>query len=138
MILCIDGSDIRLLTLVAFAHGAPRRSRPKWRETAREEAAVGPESFLASITHFVPLEEIEGIVIVQGPGSATALRASLAIANTLAMTNGIPLCGVKKGEAWESALAPDGLHAPVDHLEPVYAANAIITPSTKDHLRRSI
>ncbi|MDO8624852.1 MAG: hypothetical protein Q7R47_02120 [Candidatus Diapherotrites archaeon] len=132
--MCIDGSDIRLLALAAFARSADGA----WQETAREEMAVGPESFLAAITRFVPIEEVEGIIIVQGPGSATALRASLAIANTLAMAKGIPLCGVEKGAAWESVLVQNGLQTPVDHLEPVYGAAARITQSTKDHLRRSI
>lgn len=104
MMITIDGSDIRRLVVNGRVFD------------------VGPEGYLAAISEVAAPEDIEGIAVVQGPGSATALRASLAIANTLAMTLGVPLC--------------DAAGQPHAYLEPVYENEARITPSTKDQLRR--
>lgn len=109
MILCIDGSDIATLTL-AFQNDAG--------DTVREEVfATRPEDFLAHIVAFVGTNEVTGIRVACGPGSATALRASIAIAETWAFAKGIPVIG---------------------GTEPVYANEPRITPSKKDSLRRQI
>lgn len=102
MILRIDGSDIARLVV------------------NDREFAVGPEGYLAAIASVVEPAEITAIEVVAGPGSATALRASLAIANTLAWTLGVPINGRSM------------------HVEPVYEHAARITPSGKDQLRRKI
>ncbi len=136
MMLCVDGSDITRLTLEVFVreHGASNVGG--WNRVQGATFDVSPEEYLASIVQFVQLEALEGIVVVVGPGSATALRASLAIANTLAMTRKIPLYGVQKGTPWESVLTNDGPKDGAAHLEPVYTAEPKITPSKKDQLRR--
>lgn len=136
MILCIDGSDIATLVLEAYDWNNLTVSDNGWRNTRSERYSVSPEEYLSRIVTFANFDELEGIVIVQGPGSATALRASLTIANTLAMSRKIPLYGVQKGTSWDAVLTADGPKDGVDHLEPVYASDPRITPSTKDALRR--
>lgn len=109
MILCIDGSDIATLKL-AFQNDAGDTVR-------QEEFATCPESFLTHIVAFMGTDDVTGIRVACGPGSATALRASIAIAQTLAYAKSIPIIG---------------------GTEPVYAHEARITPSKKDSLRRQI
>lgn len=121
MILYIDGSDIRRLVVATSE------------ETRTFDS--GPEGYLAAISTMVEPEALEGIIVVQGPGSATALRASLSIANTLAMTQRIPLYGVQSGTSYASALL--ALPEPKPFLEPIYGAEAQITVSKKDQLRRT-
>lgn len=136
MILCIDGSDIATLALEAYERKDMALSGGGWQRTREAIFDASPEEHLACITQFVDFAEIEGIAAVQGPGSATALRASLAIANTLAMTRKISLYGVQKGTSWEEVFTADGPKDGVSYLEPVYAHDPRITPSTKDALRR--
>lgn len=136
MILCIDGSDIATLVLEAYERNNLTVSDNGWRNVRSERYSASPEEYLSRIATFANFDALEGIVIVQGPGSATALRASLTIANTLAMSRKIPLYGVEKGASWDAVLTADGLKHGVDHLEPVYASDPRITPSTKDALRR--
>ncbi len=109
MILCIDGTDIAALKL-AFQDDAGA--------TVREEVfATRPEDFLSHIVAFMGADDVTGIRVACGPGSATALRASIAIAETLAYAKGIPVLG---------------------GTQPIYAHEARITPSKKDNLRRSL
>ncbi len=109
MILCINGTEITKLTLALQDDAGA---------TVREETFVTcPEDFLAHIVAFLGTESVTGVTVVCGPGSATALRASIAIAQTLAYAKGIPIIG---------------------STEPIYAHEARITPSKKDNLRRSL
>lgn len=106
MMVTIDGSDIRRLVVNGKVFD------------------VEPEGYLAAIASVVSPSDISGVTVVQGPGSATALRASLAIANTLAMTLGVPLYDAS------------GVAHP--YLDPLYANDPRITTSTKDSLRRAL
>ncbi len=109
MILCINGTDIATLTLALQDDDGV---------TVREETyTTRPEEYLAHIVAFIGDDEVTGITVACGPGSATALRASIAIAQTLAYAKGIPIIG---------------------STEPIYAHEARITPSKKDNLRRSL
>lgn len=45
------------------------------------------------------LQELQGIVVFQGPGSFTGLRIGLTVANALASSLGIPIVGVQT-EDW--------------------------------------
>lgn len=45
------------------------------------------------------IEDIEGIVIFQGPGSFTGLRIGMSVANALAYSNNIPVLA-QPGENW--------------------------------------
>ena len=57
---------------------------------------VPPEKYLLSLNQFLieqnkSPEEIKRIMIVNGPGSFTASRVSVSIANTFAFVHGIPM-----------------------------------------------
>lgn len=131
--LCLNGSDINRLEVAAYARGTDG-----WALQWQKSQDVGPEQYLAVLSELVTPVEIEGIVVVVGPGSATALRSSLAIANALALAQGVPLYGVQKSDnAFDSVLgAGHALPAPQVYLTPVYEHDVRITESNKDALRR--
>lgn len=123
--LAINGSDIARLEL-AWAETDADAVKLSERQTIN----VGPEGFLAAFTDYVGAAEPSGLIVVVGPGSATALRTILSIANTLAFTKGIQLYGVR--ELVSGMTLPE----PSAHLEPVYANDPKITSSPRDALRR--
>lgn len=126
MILCIDGTEITELVLASVDGNG---------DVVRDaRIATRPEEFLSHITAFVQDEPVEGVIVVRGPGSATALRASIAIAETLAFATHVPVAGIARDAAWKSALV-DGVVHP-SSTQAVYAHEARITPSKKDSLRR--
>lgn len=55
------------------------------------------EEFLQS--HQVMWDDIDGLVVYQGPGSFTGLRIGCTVANTVAYARDIPVVGVP-GEEW--------------------------------------
>lgn len=79
-------------------------------------------------------EEISGVAIVSGPGSPTALRASLALGQTLALTLGKDLYRLETNEAGELK------GEKIDHgfILPIYNRSANISVSNKDSLRRPV
>jgi len=137
MMLYVNGSDIARLTL-----GVLSDDRSAF-VVAPAAIASSPETCLKNIDAFVaahPESLQAGIVAVIGPGSATALRTSLAIVNTLGFTKGIPLYGVVLAPgADDRTVLVDLHHAPVHRmLRPAYANAARITPSAKDALGRAL
>lgn len=137
MMLYVNGSDIAHLVL-----GVLSDDRSMF-VIAPETIASSPETCLKNIDAFVaahPDALSKGIVAVIGPGSATALRTSLAIVNTLGFTKGIPLYGVELAPgADDRTVLVDLHHAPVHRmLRPAYTNAARITPSAKDALGRTI
>jgi tRNA A37 threonylcarbamoyladenosine modification protein TsaB len=61
---------------------------------------VGPEEHLLSLdvflkTHDVNIDDIEAVYVVSGPGSFTASRVSITIANALSFTKSIPVYGIE-------------------------------------------
>lgn len=50
--------------------------------------------------HDQSFEDIEGVAIMQGPGSFTGLRIGITVANTLAEGLGVPIVGAT-GENWQ-------------------------------------
>lgn len=81
--------------------------------------------------HGKTLENIEGIVAFQGPGSFTGLRIGLTVANALAYGLGVPIVAAA-GEAW-IAQGIQALHS--GHSDqvalPEYGAEANITKQKK-------
>ncbi|MBT5808253.1 hypothetical protein HOI18_03185 [Candidatus Uhrbacteria bacterium] len=60
---------------------------------------ASPEEYLQSLSKQlakweVSLDDLEGIFVVSGPGSFTASRVSIVIANTIAFTKKIPMFAV--------------------------------------------
>ncbi|NQU77581.1 tRNA (adenosine(37)-N6)-threonylcarbamoyltransferase complex dimerization subunit type 1 TsaB [Candidatus Falkowbacteria bacterium] len=59
------------------------------------------EALLPAIAKFLPknkIKELEGIIVVSGPGAFTSLRIGITIANTLAYALKIPIVGIKQTE----------------------------------------
>lgn len=61
-----------------------------------EELPVPPEGYLLALDRFLkvhqqPLETVQGLCVVTGPGSFTASRVSLTIVNTLHFVYRLPL-----------------------------------------------
>lgn len=138
MMLFLDGSDIGQVVLGLLADDrASFLVDPKTIVCRPEEYLFCVDAFLREN---VSQEEISGIAVVVGPGSATALRASLALANTFAFTRSIPMYGVQRNPSLDIlSVLSDLSDAPsVPLLRPVYANAVPITQSTKDVLRRTI
>jgi tRNA threonylcarbamoyladenosine biosynthesis protein TsaB len=52
--------------------------------------------------HGKKVDDLNGIVVYEGPGSFTGLRIGLSVANALAASYQLPMVGVT-GDAWEQA-----------------------------------
>lgn len=79
-------------------------------------------------------DEVEGVLVVRGPGSYTSLRVGITIANTIAWVRKIPMWGVVKtfGQAI-SSLDFTQLQK-TDRVEPLYSAPPKITPRKTKHI----
>ncbi len=138
MMLFLDGSDIGKLCLGLLTDDRTSFVMdPKKIDCRPEECLFYIHAFLREN---ISDEEISGIAVVVGPGSATALRASLAFANTFAFTRNIPMYGVQHDSNLDtlSILSDLSGASSVPLLRPVYANAVPITQSTKDALRRTI
>lgn len=137
--LYVNGSDIAKLTIAAVADDRASFSvQPK-------TFAVRPEEFLFTIDAWlreqhIDLKSISDLAIVVGPGSATALRTSLAWANTFAFTRSIPMFGIELADGSDDRAALINLASmhSVPMLRPIYANAPTITATKKDALRRNI
>lgn len=135
--LYVNGQDIGALTLGLLSE-AP----------VLETFSVGPEQFLASLDtflqkHAIELRQLEGVIVIKGPGSATALRGILAIMNTLAFTSEMKLFGYEKPKEQSDLVFVQGLDLSSlpeaqNELVPVYAHGPRITATNRDALRRPI
>jgi tRNA threonylcarbamoyladenosine biosynthesis protein TsaB len=78
------------------------------------------------------LQDLQGIVVYQGPGSFTGLRIGLTVANVLAHDLSVPIAGITPEENW-IARGIDNLLAGKDNkiVLPEYGAPAHITQPRK-------
>ena len=79
----------------------------------------------------INLEDLDGIVVFEGPGSYTGLRISISTANALGYSYDIPVVGVS-GETW----LQDGLERIVSKkgfqpISPVYGGEVYTTKPRK-------
>ncbi len=142
MIVYINGQDIHKIIFANLQEGIEDR------DIVIEE--TGPEGYLKAFRDFLDkadseLDEIEKIFAVIGPGSATALRSSLAIINILGYSKAIDLVGVEKEKDEQDIdttkkLIEQGLSSfdVKNVLMPKYEHKPRITVSTKDALRRKV
>lgn len=106
------------------------------------------ETYLKSLDSFLricgkTIDSLEEVHIMVGEGSSTALRASLAIVNTLHFVKGVQLFGYmaprQEEDAFErirsGALLGEML---AGYAVPVYAHGPRITPTKKDQLNRKL
>lgn len=77
------------------------------------------------------LEGIRGVVVVRGPGSFSAIRGGVLIANLIARLRRVPLIGVSPSDAEDLPRLVQGLasnaFSPERMIEPVYDAEPNIT-----------
>lgn len=104
-----------------------------------------PEEYLASLEHFLnkaqrSLADIQGLVIVNGEGSAAALRASVTLGNTLAWTRqwSIETITLPATADDSTVLAAIGGACLVNLAQPVYQNAPHITVATHDALKRKL
>lgn len=109
---------------------------------------VGPEAYLATIDTYlkernVHPADVTQLYVVVGPGSPTALRASLSILNTMKFVYQIETISLKKDpkEPDEQTLLKirsndaQVIEQP-GYMEPIYTSGPKITVSNKDALGR--
>jgi len=110
------------------------------RERRGERGGVDVRSFegktgdlLARLAKWWPKwrQKIKGVCVVAGPGSFSAVRGGVLIANILSRLTGLPLVGVKVGQAADlKALAAElaaGRLSAVAYVAPEYDAAPNIT-----------
>ncbi len=106
--------------------------------------SASPETFLATLDayiseHIGDLNDLEGFMLVAGPGSATALRATHSLVNALAFAKQVSVFSIVKDASVDDVDVFDhGRVRAVRVALPVYAHEARITHGTKDALRRSL
>ena len=91
MYLFVSPRDISYVVFGLFSHG-------KIEKETRVESR--PEEILGHITAFLTKaylrpEDLKGLIVVTGPGSFTSLRAGVAIINTFAFVEDLPVIGVE-------------------------------------------
>ena len=140
MMIYLNGQDINRIIFSILKEGAVEQ------DIVVNE--IGPEGYLKAFRDFLEkngceLGEVKKIFAVVGPGSATALRSSLAIVNPLGFAKGIGLVAVQKEKTEQdidtiNKLLEQGLSSfeIKNVLTPKYEHKPRITISTKDALRR--
>lgn len=93
-----------------------------------------PEALLENLLAFIKeenivLEDLQGMIVITGPGSFTALRAGLAVINTFAFTKEIPLVTVPnpEGKELEDLLSGVNLSETQTFATPYYGREPNIT-----------
>lgn len=88
----------------------------------------GPENYLRLLIKEleawnIKANDLEAVVVVKGPGSATALRTGVTIANAIGFACNIPVIGIQKRE--EIASVSKNMNTKFIPLTPVYEREAV-------------
>ncbi|PIQ67657.1 hypothetical protein COY25_00305 [Candidatus Uhrbacteria bacterium CG_4_10_14_0_2_um_filter_41_7] len=137
MRLYLNGSDLEQLVLADLDS-----------EKSLIVVKTPPEGYLKEIDAYlkdfdVLPASLEGIYVVTGPGSATALRTLLSIVNTIKFAFNTKVYSVQKNLDEQDSVTIKNLlnknfdqHADEAFAEPVYESSPRITVSKKDNLGR--
>ena len=136
MRLFVDGRDISHIELGDLDTGEHKKYSGE------------PETYLQAIDDFLrtcgkTIDSLTEGHIMIAEGSVTALRASLAIMNTIHFVSGMPLIAYKAPREEESVFkrikSGDlvGEHL-IGYAAPAYDRSPRITPTRKDHLNRKL
>jgi tRNA A37 threonylcarbamoyladenosine modification protein TsaB len=121
----IDSSARGVLRLALM----PARGRIRSRTIRRTRIHV--PSALASFVSVDALRHAEGVCVVAGPGSFSAIRAGVLVANVMARALGKPLAGVSVAQAAHLSVLRDALaHGAIAssaYVAPVYDQEPNIT-----------
>lgn len=134
----VNGQDIARLVLgLLDADG-------KW-VVPPVELSARPEGYLAAFDAFlqeqrISRSDIRVFVLVQGPGSATSLRAAHACVNALAFALGVEIVAFEKAADEQDADMQSRipLHAGHAFALPTYVHTPNITQTNRDALKRKI
>lgn len=90
-VLLIAAQDIKAITLAWVEKGVL---------ICQKDVSVEPDNYLLSLKNFLhenylEPQHIESIAVITGPGSFTASRVSVMIANTLAWARSLPIFGLE-------------------------------------------
>ena len=135
MMIYVNGQEISQLVLGVIKDGQWRHE-PKIHQVRPEEYLATWEAFLRELK--IDRAQIEGFVLVKGPGSATALRTVHAMVNALAFALNVKVTSIEKSP---SAADADMLTAIAEASSlpfalPVYAHDPNITATKRDALKR--
>lgn len=112
-----------------FRTGSLGQGTIKVEETAGRSNAMLPK--IAEIFSVEDLQQLTGVCVVQGPGSFTAVRTGVLIANLLARMFHKPLVGISADETQDlnslAASLEAGNLCSVDYIAPQYSAEPNIT-----------
>lgn len=101
------------------------------KERNAEGARVSVFSLLRAIVDPDELPGLRGIAVVYGPGSFSAIRSGVLVANLLSRLYHIPLYGFSKDEALNPSeigrRLSEGSVSPSEYVSPVYDAEPNIT-----------
>lgn len=135
----MNGRDIRKIGFAVVEEGGFRDL---------EVVDCGPSAYLKQLDAYLKrrsflLDDVDLFYVVVGPGSPTALRASLSIVNTIAWVREIPVVAVEQGGDDEDSDTLEELMGGYEQVdmstyfaEPVYGRGPGVTVSTKDRLRQ--
>ena len=121
---------IQALEPASFVVGLLEARGAKTKTVAKRSHAILGEVMAA----MKRAKKLDGICVAAGPGSFTAVRTGVLIANTLARLRRLPLYGVDAGQATDLAglyrdLAAGAIPA-AGYVAPVYSAEPNITLKT--------
>ena len=141
MMVYVNGTDIARLVLGGLENST-------WVHPL-EVLEVRPEQYLSCLEtwldkHGLSRRDIEGFVIVAGPGSATSLRTSHAMVNALAFALNVKVASINKLPEFSDAdiltlLPSHGEAGRGSHFAlPTYARDPKITQTKRDALKRKV
>ncbi len=129
MILFLSSQDIKEIIVGAIEQG---------KLTVVKKIETEPENFLNALKRCLSrwrksFEDIQGVVVVTGPGSATALRTSVTIANGFGFAREIPVVGLTNRDhespvqliRKSKTTIEQGLQKKFQPLSPVYERRAV-------------
>jgi hypothetical protein len=100
----------------------------------RQREILGRRPIVTMLASFIKAESIpslDGIVVISGPGSFSAVRSGVLVANLLARMYHVPLYGVRVEDVRELEGLRDSLIAnrlkPVSYVAPIYDQEPNIT-----------
>ena len=82
------------------------------------------DALLTAVDSLVRPEELSGIIVLEGPGSFTAVRSAAVVANAIAFARGIPVVGA---QSMEDGMQKLGVGANAFPLAPYYDREPNIT-----------
>lgn len=137
MMVYVNGQEISHFVLGVWQAGA-------WK-IAPQVLADRPEAYLASLEAFMAAHklartDIQGFILIKGPGSATALRAAHAMVNALAFALQVPVVSLEK----PAEVADVDMAALIANTKPgafglpIYAHTPNITATKRDALKRKL